>query len=284
MRALLSDALPAPSRLRSGLILDLDNTLYDFDSYFAYCASRVISLLEEGFGIPRVVILGDLHRTFQSETTIDMSLRLKDLPRLAARVHRHPQREQLAKAIDQVVQSATAELVPYPSVKRTLEWARNQDLVIVGISDAPAIRLYERLGALDLAEYFDGLYCWAGAKRERPATLPIPVLHRFAADRRKPDPRILREIVSRFKLAREQTYLVGDSIPKDIYLAEIVGVRAIWARYGLDVDPSVHAVMEELAPWQSRRLPELDQSEEVQVLSRFDQLRGLIEGQLAQSA
>ena len=49
---------------------------------------------------------------------------------------------------------------------------------------------------------------------------------------RKPDPDVVREICRGEDVLPEQTAYVGDSMARDILMARMAGVFAIWAKYG----------------------------------------------------
>ena len=83
--------------------------------------------------------------------------------------------------------------------------------------------------------------------------------------------------MDRFDLCPETTYLVGDSVRRDVALAARVGLHPVWARYGLEVSTPVRRMIDTLAPWQGPPVTDLDEPGGVVVLDRFADVRAVLE-------
>jgi hypothetical protein len=113
----------------------------------------------------------------------------------------------------------------------------------VGHTEAIFANSYWRLRALGIESYFTRLYTLEGkdAIHISPHSRWIDPPDGFAVvvprNERKPNPRLLMDICEREGARPTSTYYLGDSLVRDVAMAKLAGVTAIWARYGTKYDP-----------------------------------------------
>src|SRR5262249_48423833 len=63
----------------------------------------------------------------------------------------------------------------------------------------------------------------------------------------KPNPQCLRDIMNTFGVAPEETVYVGDSLHKDVWMAQMCGVHDVYAAYGRQVDKEHYRQLVEIS-------------------------------------
>ncbi len=103
---------------------------------------------------------------------------------------------------------------PYPKVKETLRKLRKFKLKLGIISDAPKLKMYQRLEMMKLTKYFDAVVGYEDTMRHKPSKLPF------------------RKMLNKLKAKPSETLHVGDNINRDVKGARNIGMRTCLARYG----------------------------------------------------
>ena len=97
----------------------------------------------------------------------------------------------------------------------------------------------------------------------------------------KPSTRGIRKILDDERLKPERVLIIGDSVKKDIRIAQELGIVDVWARYGTVVSPELKDKLNYYsAPEIHRRnrsQPGDASNTPTHTLDRFDQLLDLIE-------
>jgi putative hydrolase of the HAD superfamily len=100
-------------------------------------------------------------------------------------------------------------------VKPTLSRLRKKGYKLAIISDAPAIKAWVRLVAMDMDSLFDVVVTFDDTKRRKPHYLPF------------------KNVLEKLKLGPREVMMVGDNIKRDIVGARALGIKTVFARYGL---------------------------------------------------
>ncbi len=101
-------------------------------------------------------------------------------------------------------------LKPYKGVVDVLKFLKYNKLRIGVVTDAPELSAWIRLTTADISEYFNKVI--AGVK--------------------KPNKMPFKKALKSFDVKAENTVFIGDNIVKDIYGANRVGMKTIFAKYG----------------------------------------------------
>jgi FMN phosphatase YigB (HAD superfamily) len=279
-------------RARKLLILDLDNTLYDWVGYYASSFRAMLDSLEESSGIPRETLIADFKTVHQKYHSSEYSFSIQELPSLKKL---HPESQPLEiidlyqDAIDAFRGVRDRKLVLYPGVRETLRRLKKWGVRIAGHSDAMVYYAVRRLQRLDLIDYFDQLY----AAGDHPVPDYLSILRPYSSDnllvnlpvvripveRHKPDVELLKDILSDFAVQPADAVLVGDSLKRDVFMARQCGVFAVWARYGQTVSPEDFKLLVAITHWTEEDIRREQTSsgsvEPSQIIDRFPEIEKL---------
>jgi phosphoglycolate phosphatase len=79
---------------------------------------------------------------------------------------------------------------------------------------------------------------------------PIKTIHRYTRENEfKPDKHLLLEIIKEIGAKPENTVYVGDSLMKDIHMAQQAKVTDIFARYGVSQDNVAYDLLRRVSHW-----------------------------------
>jgi phosphoglycolate phosphatase len=144
-----------------------------------------------------------------------------------------------------------AELRLYPGVGETLTAIRATGCRVVGYTEATEANIKPRLRRLGLSRWLEHVYAprfdggphpdgprpdgdSGSARRSGP--LPIRPLEPRS---RKPNVDILRQIIEDLGVSTKRCLYVGDSVERDVAMAEAAGALSAWAAYGCAHDPAL---------------------------------------------
>jgi len=230
---------------KRALVADLDGTIYNWLDFFAPSFRWMVRVLARVTQLDEDTIIESFRRVYQRHRSLEYAFSIQELDIWESL--EWSLEEIREKAVEPArrtfVEVRRKHLRLYPNVRETLQWARDERLLIIGLSDAPEFQADRRLKFLRIARFFDRLRSWEGY--DVPDYAPRDVLEKLEAGKyesrislesfdlsdAKPNPKTLRLILREFQLSPENVYLVGDSLWKDIGLAQSVGVHDIWARY-----------------------------------------------------
>jgi HAD superfamily hydrolase (TIGR01549 family) len=246
--------MTSPIRL---LITDLDNTLYDWVSFFAssfYEMVREAAVLLHADQGDLLDQLRDVHRRHHNS---EHPFALLETPLVQARfpgLSRSEQKKALDEAFHAFNRKRQELLVLYPTVEDTLKTISNLNVPIVGHTEATVPNAVFRLHKLGIAGLFSKLYAATPPPQEHPdpefRLEPAPILVRYLApNERKPDPAIVLDICRDLGVPPNETLYVGDSLARDIGMAQAAGAWAAWARYGTEYDKTLWDRLVRITHW-----------------------------------
>jgi FMN phosphatase YigB (HAD superfamily) len=266
-----------------GLILDLDNTLYSWVDAFLPSFRGMVHKLASELGLEEEEILDDFREVYRRYGTVEYPNAVKELG-LWDR-HRIPEAEQIrVGSIAEKVFSINyrRHLHLFPGVIEVLEWTRREGITVVGLSDALERWVCYRLRMLGVEKYFAGLYTWHDEPwfDERRAGSSSVRRVRLTSSELKPNAAVVERVLRDFGLDREQTYMVGDSLSKDVAAAQVSRVHDVWARYGTKPQEVNLETLRRITPWtESERSAEQLAKHEVrptEIIDGFSQLVDLM--------
>jgi phosphoglycolate phosphatase len=141
-------------------------------------------------------------------------------------------------------------LKPYRGVVETLEALKQRRVLVVALTDAPRNPAQQRVKLMKLDQWLTAMYTMPGFSfPEGPdgSKLVAPdILHReqqgaydaacpaveLPRDHEKPNPLGLKKILTTYGLQPSEVLVVGDSVKKDVAVAQAVGCHDAWAEYG----------------------------------------------------
>ena len=214
------------------LVTDLDNTLYDWVGFFASAFSAMVDTALPILGVARDTLLNELqivHRRHRDSehpwSLVETRCAIERWPR-ADRAERKRLLDPAFHAFNRV---RKARLTLYPGVQDTLATLHASGVPIFGHTEASTVSAVDRVQRLGLASFLDRLYAADVGVPVTGAPLDVVPVPR---EIHKPDPRVLSEICTGFGIAPEQALYVGDSISRDVGMAQQIGMHTAWAAYG----------------------------------------------------
>jgi FMN phosphatase YigB (HAD superfamily) len=260
------------------LITDLDNTLYDWVTYFAVSFEAMLSPLTHLLGVSKEQLIQEFKELHQHYGTSEQPFIALELPSVRAHFQglgRAALLQKLDEPLHAFNRARKETLRLYPGVAETLAALVASGVTVVGHTEAPTVNAYYRVQLLGIDRYFRRLYvrssAWEGhpiPEREVALHPPSDLVREVPKSERKPNPTLLQDICEREGFSTGDAWYVGDSLVRDISMAKMAGVRAIWARYGTDYDPRMWSLLVRITHWTDE-----DVSREEELRNRFDRVK-----------
>ncbi len=228
------------------LITDLDNTLYDWVTYFARSFSAMVTKAEEVLSVRRDRLLNELQAVHQNHQNSEHPFALLEIRTVSERLghlSRHEQKQFLDAAFYAFNKERKASLRIYEGVERALQLIVQSGCAIVGHTEATVPNAYFRLVSLGLDRYLTRLFAIEPPEtrhpepgRESALAPPEGFIEIVPRSKRKPNPKLLLDICSEFSVSPSEAVYVGDSLTRDISMAREAGLWAAWAKYETEFD------------------------------------------------
>ncbi len=242
------------------LVSDLDNTLYDWLDSFVPAFYAMVHVASELLAVPGERLLDDLKALHQQWGSAERPFTLADTP---AVVERYPamSRAERIRRLDPAFRAFNHErkhrLRLYEGVLSTVQYVRRNGVPFVAHTEAPAATSLFRLHALGLWGYVDRLYAPAQGVEAHPdpkrqefyRSLAVGKVRLVEAGHRKPDAAILRGICADLGVDPRESLYVGDSLTRDVGVAQEAGMQTAWARYGCNRDSGLWQKLVRVTHW-----------------------------------
>lgn len=226
------------------LVCDLDNTLYDWVDYFVTAFYAMVDEAVRITGCDREQLLDDFRTVHRKHHDAEHPFALLETSTIA-KIFPGQSRRQVARQLDAAFHAFNttrkARLRLYPGVRETLDVLSSSDIKIVAHTESKLYGMIDRLSRLNITHYFGRIYCRERPRAEHPdptsgsrwlSQFPLHKVVELSHHQRKPDPDVLLEICRREGCSPEESAYVGDSMARDMLMARMAGVSAIWAKYG----------------------------------------------------
>jgi len=229
------------------LVTDMDNTLFDWLGMWQAAFGAMLEHLIADSGVPRATLEAEFFAIHQRHGTTEYAFAIQELPSLRAR--HAPDAEDLpgryAAAIDAYRVMRRRTLALYPGVRETLRAVRAAGALVIAYTESRAYYADYRVRTLELDGALDYLYSLpdhalpegvtASQIRRYPPEhyrLRSTVARHTREGTWKPDASVLRDILSDVGAEPAEAVYVGDSLIKDVTMAQAAGVLDVFARYG----------------------------------------------------
>jgi FMN phosphatase YigB (HAD superfamily) len=241
------------------LITDLDNTLYDWVTFYALSFGRMVDELVVLLSTSRDQLLNEFKVIHQRYENSEQPFAALELPTVLERFPEASRMElanRLAPAFEVFNRSRKQTLHLYAGVAETLRALNDRGIKVVGHTEALAVNAWYRLRTLDVAPLLSRLYALEGKLlphpvpgREAEHARPDEIVRVIPRSERKPNPRLLLDVCEREDVLPRDACYIGDSLTRDISMAKHAGVTAVWARYGLSYDPTLWDILVRVTHW-----------------------------------
>lgn len=240
------------------LICDFDNTLYDWVSYFVSSFYKMVDEAVVILEVDRENLLDDLRNIHRFYSDSEHPFALLETEAVKVRfpgLSRKHRAEELDRAFYAFNKARKETLALYPGVADTLACLQRSGIRIVGHTEAKYLSVVDRLHRLDLNQYFERVYCRERSTSSRPELGSVVDLIggdevvELAHHQSKPSTEVLLEICEREGHSPENTVYIGDSLIKDILMANRAGVCSVWAKYGLRASAGAYEQLVRVSHW-----------------------------------
>lgn len=243
------------------VVTDLDNTLYDWVTYFSRSFAAMVDAAAPRLEVPREQLLDELRHVHQTHRNSEHPFALLETPTVATRfpnASRRSRYEALRGVFDVFSATRRATLQLYPGVAETINALRDRSTPtpLVAHTEATVPNALVRLRMLGIEPFFDRIFAVEPSGEGHPLTerndlhlSSSPGVRYLRHDERKPDPRVLLDICSSMNVPPERTLYIGDSISRDIGMARAAGAWTAWARYGTRFDAADWAFLVRITHW-----------------------------------
>lgn len=276
---------------KSLLITDLDNTLWDWFEVWYESFSSLLDGLVQVSGVPVETLEREIRAVHQARGTSEYSFLLGEVPSLVAKANGVDMEKVYGDALHAQRSARIRHTRLYPTVMDTLNTLRSQGVTIIAYTESVAFWTEWRIRRTGLDGVIDHLYSApdhdlpVGVTLDDVRTLPPDeyglkeTIHEHVPPGAiKPNVKILRSILEDFGRDPEQAVYVGDSLMKDIAMAQDAGVLDAHARYGEAQLRDEYSLLQRVSHWPDHHVnkeQELSVSAEIAptvVLSRFDEV------------
>lgn len=245
--------------MTSLLITDLDNTLYDWVTFFARSFRAMVKELEVILGVPGERILDEFQTTHRALGSVEQPFAVFQLPVVRERFGTSDPTE-LKKCLDPALHAFNRERVQslqlYPGVDDALRRVAAAGVPVVAHTEASAANAFYRVARLGLADRLQRIYVLAGPPVQHPDPVrqqelrpPTGLVVELPVSERKPNPQLLLDICAREGSARSEAVYIGDSLTRDVHMARLAGVTSVWARYGTQYASAEWATVARVTNW-----------------------------------
>lgn len=243
------------------LVCDLDNTLYDWVSYFVQSFYSMVDEIVVLTKCDREQLLDDFRTVHRKHGDLEHPFALLETNTVRD-TYVGRSRKEIADELDPAFKafnvSRKRTLRVYPGVHESLRELKRAGIEVVAHTESNLFAAVDRLTRLELTDFFKRIYCGARADSAHPDPQARSRWHErfvldkfieFSKDQRKPSVRVLLEICKREGILASDTAYVGDSITRDMTMAKQAGVFSIWAKYGTNHNEKDFARLVRITHW-----------------------------------
>lgn len=246
------------------LILDMDNTLYDWSSAYVAAMKSQVDYLASVLNRKESTILKYFQTVYKKYGSVEVPRAVNELKIWEISSLSEEDQHQIQEIAWHIfLETFDTNLHLYPGVRETLQWAKNQQILIFGFSDSFAYWIHRRLKVLDIRVCFERVFAQNNFAIslcdpvEEPDLLKIMVP--MATSDLKPNTAVIECIAHQYNLSKSQIYMVGDDLAKDIRAAQAGGIHDIWAKYGGRNKVEDRRILSAVTPWTRDYLHSLHQ-------------------------
>lgn len=234
------------------VVTDLDNTLYDWVTFFGTAFSRMVDVAAKTLDISRDELLDDLRRVHRRFRNSEEPFALLETRAVLSRFDALTRAERAIRldgAFHAFNSARQRTLMPYPGVLDTLRSLQQFGVRVVGHTDATITNAEFRIAKLGLDPMLNALYAVQHNGEPHPSPEGARTRGRSEGiellrhEERKPSPDVLRRICSNEGVAPDRTLYVGDSLMADISMALTIGAATAWAKYGTEYEEQWWSVL-----------------------------------------
>jgi FMN phosphatase YigB (HAD superfamily) len=226
------------------LVTDLDNTLWDWFQAWHVSFSAMLNKLSIISGVPTEKLEQEIRKIHQLRGTTEYTYLINEIPSIQPGSPEIDVRRIYKSALVELSSKRGNATKLYPGVRETLMKVRAANVPIVAYTESVAYWTEWRIKRTRLDGVINVLY--SSPDHDFPAGTDIEDLRTHPKEHyglkdtshahvpigvTKPNALILNQVLSDYRVSRTETAYVGDSLMKDVAMANSVGVWAVHAKY-----------------------------------------------------
>lgn len=262
------------------LVLDLDNTLYDWYQGFVPAFYDMVDAAIDILKVDRELLLDELQAVHRRHGNTEQPFSLLETESVRRLLDQSSAAKVLAPAFAAFERRQEIELKLYDGVEDTLRQIRSTGVPVVAYTDARVSNSYSRLQRFGLVDLLDGLYTPAHHYPDQ--VVEHRIVQLLPPADRKPSPRVLRDICDHYAVEPAYAAYVGDSLVRDVYMANSAGVVSVWAKYGAAFDRELWPQLVRVTHWTDKEVEadaklrqQIGQVAPLYTIDHFSQLHAL---------
>lgn len=239
---------------------DLDNTLWDWFAAWHASFSTLLNEVSRLSGVPVPVLEQEAHVVHQRRGTTEYSYLLNELPSLLERAANPLEEYDEAVHAQNAARKAATRL--YDGVLQTLHTIRAAKVPVIGYTESLAFWTEWRIRTLDIDGLLSALY--SSPDHDLPDGVTFDDLRTQSRDSyglrltphehvasgiEKPAEAVLHQIIQSVGATPDETLYVGDSLIKDVAMAQAVGAHDVHAAYGTAQQQPEYALLRRVTHW-----------------------------------
>lgn len=244
------------------LVLDFDNTLFDWVTLWHRCFLAMTDEVEHISGIPLSRIRDEIRTVHQKHRTSEYAFLLEEVPTIRGFLDGQSAPDVFQPAIAAFRDQRRKLLKLYPGAADTLLAVKGCGARIAIYTESLSYYSFYRVKRLGLDGVVDRIY--TPPDHAVPDHLDLEhqryykesfysfryTDHRHTpAGELKPNPDLLLQIISDFGVQASDAVYVGDSRHKDVAMAQDAGVDYAWAKYGEWQDSDAYDLLRDVTHW-----------------------------------
>jgi len=272
------------------LIVDLDNTLFDWVGMW-YCSfSAMLKQLSLDSDISEDILTGEFKAIFQKYDTSEYAFALDEISSL---INKHPGErisEIYKKSIHAYNKARKKHLKLYPGVLRSLEMIKQKGTLIIGYTESMEFYTKIRIKKLGLDGILD--YVYTRAEHDIPTNISLKQVRYYPNEyyslrstiikhtpktEKKPNPKILNEIIDEAGVSKENVIYLGDNLVKDVLMAQQALVTDVYAKYGSAHRREEYELLRKVTHWTAEEVEKEKKIDEKVVAPTYTLSKGFKE-------
>jgi phosphoglycolate phosphatase-like HAD superfamily hydrolase len=236
------------------VITDLDNTLFDWVNIWHASFKAMLDRLVLDAGIPEETLISDFKKIHEKYGTSEYAFSIEELPSLKTKYVGADLAKKFSGAIEDFRSAREANLRLYSGVLETLETLKDKGCLLVGYTDSISFYSKYRVRNLGLDRVLDYLYSppdhpLPNDRTPQPIEIRRTILRELPLGEVKPNPKILRDIIDGVGASPSETIYVGNSLMKDVLMAQKAKVEDVYAEYGNKYPDEQYQLLRRVTHW-----------------------------------
>ncbi len=286
---------PMTDSRASVLITDLDNTLFDWFEQWYRSFDALVGEIERISGLSRESLYPEIKEIFQKHGTSEYAFLLQEMPSLRKMHHGENLLEVYDDAVYAYRKARKQALQLYPTVGDTLQELKSVGVLLVAYTESLQFYSRSRVISLGLDGLLDYLYC--PPDHSLPDGMTTADIRKLPNDRYelvstqqkntpegevKPNPMLLLDIIADIGASPSDCVYVGDSLSKDIRMAQEADVLDAFAAYGVAHTSESYDLLRTVTHWTPEQVEAERKLKEVHVnptirLDKFSDIKKNVE-------